>query len=189
MSQPFFESVNLSGGKELVAAFKKLDENLKKATIERVATRTLERIAAAMRSEINSISTNTDKGFPGDRLWPYMRRGRMVSPGLARAKVSTAIAVIPLGSKQRRLYIGRRIGVTGKSGAFYGRLIEKGFSIVRKGRMRGWVKGKKDIPGKWVFFRLFKRLKPGAEATAVQEFTDFINEWGRIKSTPSKDQS
>lgn len=190
MSRPFFDGVELSGGADIVAAFKKLERDIQVTLVEQVADQTLGRIAQAMRAEVGSLRTRTDEPYTGKggdgRKWPYIRKKRPATPGLARAKVTSAIAVIPLGAQQRRLYVGKRIGVTGKSGAFYGRLMEKGFMVRRKGRMRGWVKSDTKIPGKWMFLKLFKRLQPGAEAQAVAAFTEFIREWtAPIKSTPS----
>jgi hypothetical protein len=189
MSRPFFDGIEVSGGEDIVAAFKKLERDIQISLVERVADETLGRIAEAMRAEVGSLRTRTDEPYTGKggdgRKWPYIRKKRPATPGMARTKVSSSIAVIPLGSQQRRLYVGKRIGVTGKSGAFYGRLMEKGFMVRRKGRMRGWVKSDTKIPGKWMFLKLFKRLQPGAEAQAVAAFTEFIRDW----TAPAKSKS
>ena len=191
MSQAFMDQVKVEGGDAVVQAFKKFTADVQKDLIETLADRQLGQIAQAMRSEVLSLRTRTDEAYArkgSGRRWPYLKRGVEVTPGTARAKVASSIAVIPLGSKQRRLYIGKRVGVTGKSGAFYGRLMEKGFVIRRKGRMRGWVRGEKTIPGKWMFFRLFKRLKPGVEAETVQEFKYFVDTWTHT-ATRSRDRN
>lgn len=177
MSQAFMEKVEVVGGANVLKAFKAFASELQKDLVETIADRQLGEIAQAMRAEVLALRTKTDETYTRKgtgRRWPYLRRGVEMSPGTARQKVASAIAVVPLGSKQRRLYVGKRIGVTGRSGAFYGRLMEKGFMLRRSG---GWVKSDRQIPGKWPLYRAFKRLKPGAEAEVVREFTEFIGAW------------
>lgn len=177
MSDQFLSQVKVDGGDAVVRAFKKFTADVQKELIETLADRQLGQIAQAMRSEVLSLRTRTDEAYTrkgSGRRWPYLKRGVEVTPGTARQKVASSIAVIPLGSKQRRLFVGKRVGVTGRSGSFYGRLIEKGFKLKAAG---GWVRSDRQIPGKWPFYRLFKRLKPGVEAEVVREFTDFIQSW------------
>lgn len=177
MSQQFLSQVKLEGGDAVVRAFNQFTADVKKDLVETVADRQLQQVAQAMRGEVLSLRTRTDEAYTrrgSGRRWPYLKRGVEVAPGTAREKVASSIAVLPLGSKQRRLFVGKRVGVTGRSGSFYGRLIEKGFRLKRVG---GWVKSDRVIPGKWPFYRLFKRIKPGVEAEVVREFTDFINRW------------
>ena len=177
MSQQFLSQVKLEGGDAVVRAFNQFTADVKKDLVETVADRQLQQVAQAMRGEVLSLRTRTDEAYTrrgSGRRWPYLKRGVEVAPGTAREKVASSIAVLPLGSKQRRLFVGKRVGVTGRSGSFYGRLIEKGFRLKRVG---GWVQSDRVIPGKWPFYRLFKRIKPGVEAEVVREFTDFINRW------------
>lgn len=177
MSQQFLSQVKLEGGDAVVRAFNQFTAEVQKDLVETVADRQLQQVAQAMRGEVLSLRTRTDEAYTrkgSGRRWPYLKRGVEVAPGTAREKVASSIAVLPLGSKQRRLFVGKRVGVTGRSGSFYGRLIEKGFRLKRVG---GWVKSDRVIPGKWPFYRLFKRIKPGVEAEVVREFTDFIERW------------
>jgi hypothetical protein len=177
MSQAFMDQVKISGGADVLKAFKAFSSELQKDLVETLADRQLGQIAQAMHAEVLALRTKTDETYTRKgtgRRWPYLRRGAEVSPGTARNKVASAIAVVPLGSKQRRLYVGKRVGVTGRSGAFYGRLMERGFMLRRSG---GWVKSDRQIPGKWPLYRAFKRLKPGAEAEVVRELTEFIGAW------------
>lgn len=184
MSQQFLSQVKLQGGDAVVRAFNQFTSDVKKDLVETVADRQLQQVAQAMRGEVLSLRTRTDEAYTrkgSGRRWPYLKRGVEVAPGTAREKVASSIAVLPLGSKQRRLFVGKRVGVTGRSGSFYGRLIEKGFKLKAAG---GWVRSDRQIPGKWPFYRLFKRIKPGVEAEVVREFADFINRW--TGSTASK---
>lgn len=177
MSQQFLSQVKLEGGDAVVRAFNQFTAEVQKDLVETVADRQLQQVAQAMRGEVLSLRTRTDEAYTrkgSGRRWPYLKRGVEVAPGTAREKVASSIAVIPLGSKQRRLFVGKRVGVTGRSGSFYGRLIEKGFRLKRVG---GWVRSDRQIPGKWPLYRIFKRLKPGVEAEVVREFTDFIERW------------
>lgn len=177
MSQQFLSQVKLEGGDAVVRAFKQFTAEVQKDLVETLADRQLGQVAQAMRAEVLSLRTRTDEAYTrkgSGRRWPYLKRGVEVAPGTAREKVASSIAVIPLGSKQRRLFVGKRVGVTGRSGSFYGRLIEKGFKLKAAG---GWVRSDRQIPGKWPLYRIFKRLKPGVEAEVVREFTDFINRW------------
>lgn len=177
MSQQFLSQVELDGGDAVVRAFKQFTAEVQKDLVETLADRQLGQVAQAMRGEVLSLRTRTDEAYTrkgSGRRWPYLKRGVEVAPGTAREKVASSIAVIPLGSKQRRLFVGKRVGVTGRSGSFYGRLIEKGFRLKRVG---GWVRSDRQIPGKWPLYRIFKRLKPGVEAEVVREFTDFIERW------------
>jgi len=177
MSQQFLSQVKIEGGDAVVRAFKQFTADVQKDLVETLADRQLGQVAQAMRSEVLSLRTRTDEAYTrkgSGRRWPYLKRGVEISPGTARQKVASSIAVIPLGSKQRRLFVGKRVGVTGRSGSFYGRLIEKGFKLKRVG---GWVKTDREIPGKWPLYRVFKRMKPGVEAEVVREFTDFIERW------------
>jgi len=177
MSQQFLSQVKLEGGDAVVRAFNQFTAEVQKDLVETLADRQLGQVAQAMRAEVLSLRTRTDEAYTrkgSGRRWPYLKRGVEISPGTARQKVASSIAVIPLGSKQRRLFVGKRVGVTGRSGSFYGRLIEKGFKLKRVG---GWVKTDREIPGKWPLYRLFKRMKPGVEAEVVREFTDFIERW------------
>lgn len=177
MSQQFLSQVKLEGGDAVVRAFNQFTADVKKDLVETLADRQLGQVAQAMRAEVLSLRTRTDEAYTrkgSGRRWPYLKRGVEVAPGTAREKVASSIAVIPLGSKQRRLFVGKRVGVTGRSGSFYGRLIEKGFKLKAAG---GWVRSDRQIPGKWPLYRIFKRLKPGVEAEVVREFTDFIERW------------
>lgn len=177
MSQQFLSQVELDGGDAVVRAFKQFTAEVQKDLVETLADRQLGQVAQAMRAEVLSLRTRTDEAYTrkgSGRRWPYLKRGVEVAPGTAREKVASSIAVIPLGSKQRRLFVGKRVGVTGRSGSFYGRLIEKGFKLKAAG---GWVRSDRQIPGKWPLYRIFKRLKPGVEAEVVREFTDFIERW------------
>lgn len=176
MSQEFLSQVKLEGGDAVVRAFSKFTSEVQKNLVETLADRQLGQVAQAMRAEVLSLRTRTDEPYTrkgSGRRWPYIKRGVEIWPGTARQKVASSIAVIPLGSKQRRLFVGKRLGVTGRSGSFYARLIERGFKL-RAGK---WVKKDIQIPGKWPLYRLFKRMKPGVEAEVVREFTDFVERW------------
>lgn len=58
MSRPFFDGVELSGGADIVAAFKKLERDIQITLVEEVADQTLGRIAEAMRAEVSSLRTD-----------------------------------------------------------------------------------------------------------------------------------
>lgn len=182
---PFLKDIALRGGEDLVANFKKLDKGLREVAVTNTAEAVLNTLAAEMRTAVRGLETKTDlphtpgrKSSATGRWWYYKN-----APGTVRNKIATAVTVMPLGSKQQKYFVGKRLGIAGKSGSFYGRLLERGHRLTHFFRHK--LKKEKQIPGRWMFYRTFARLKPAMRGQAFQEFSDFIRRWAPEKTGDS----
>jgi hypothetical protein len=182
---PFLKDIAVRGGDRLVANYRAMTQELRDKAVTETAESVLNRLASEMRTAVTSLETRTDspmvsRKVKGGRWWPYKD-----APGTVRNKIASAVTVMPLGSQQQKYFVGRRLGIAGKSGSFYGRLLERGHRLTRFFGFR--PKKEKTIPGRWMFLRTFNRLKPAIQGEAFSEFQEFITRWNPPPS--SKDGS
>jgi hypothetical protein len=179
----FESAIEFYGGPELLAAYRGMASEIKQSANEAVGEAVLRKIAVAIADAVLSVPTLTDTDqkpgskTPGERWWYYRH-----PTGTQRQKVASAIQTMPLGSKQDRHFVGRRLAIVGQSGQFYGRLIERGFKV--KYYYGEKIKNPKEVPGKWPMSRAFRKLRPEMQLEAIRQFADLIDSLGGKRITP-----
>lgn len=177
----FLDSVKLQGGEELVKRFKAMNDEFKTTGVDAVATRVLQASLTYLQQSIRNLPTKTDeerqpdapKGS-GARWWHYKW-----PVGTAREKFAQSLYVVELGSKQSRYFAGARIASVGSSGTFYGRLIERGFTVSRYFNVK--LKKPVEVPGRFILWRAFKRARPEMQQQAVIQFKELMEDLGKSK--------
>jgi len=179
----FIDAIKLEGGDELVKRFKALNDEFKTTGVDAVATRVLQASLTYLQQSIRNLPTKTDeeqqpdapKGS-GARWWPYKYHA-----GTARQKFAESLKVVELGSKQSRYFAGARISSVGSSGTYYGRLIERGFTVRNYFRVK--LKKPVDVPGRFILWRAFKRARPEMQEQAVIQFRELMLDLDKAKHT------
>lgn len=177
----FIDAIKLEGGDELVKRFKALNDEFKTTGVDAVATRVLQASLTYLQQSIRNMPTKTDeerqpdapKGS-GARWWPYK-----YPVGTAREKFANSLSVVELGSKQSRYFAGARIASSGSSGTFYGRLIERGFTVSRYFKVK--LKKPVEVRGRFILWRAFKRARPEMQEQAVVQFRELMEDLGKSK--------
>lgn len=177
----FLDAVKLEGGDELVKRFKSMSDEFKTIGVQAVSTAVLQKSVSYLQQSIRNLPTKTDeeqqpdapKGS-GARWWPYKW-----PVGTAREKFANSLSVVELGSKQSRYFAGARIASVGRSGTFYGRLIERGFTVSRYFNVK--LKKPVEVPGRFILWRAFKRSRPEMQAEAIRQFAALMEDLGKSK--------
>jgi len=177
----FLDAVKLEGGDELVKQFKSMSDEFKTIGVQAVSTVVLRKSVTYLQQAIRNLPTKTDlEQKPGAaagsqyRWWPYK-----FPTGTAREKFASSLDVVGLGAKQERYFSGARIAVVGKSGSFYGRLIERGFTV--KNYFRNKLRNPVEVAGRFILWRAFKRARPEMEAEAIRQFAALMEDLGKSK--------
>lgn len=177
----FLDAVKIEGGDELVKRFKSMSDEFKTIGVQAVSTVVLRKSVAYLQQAIRNLPTKTDKEQKpgalkgsGERWWPYR-----FQPGTAREKFATSLYVVGLGTQQERYFSGARIAAVGKSGSFYGRLIERGFTV--KNYFRTKFRKPVEVPGRFILWRAFKRAQPEMQAEAIRQFSALMEDLGKTK--------
>jgi len=181
----FLDAMKLEGGEELVKRFRAMNNDFKTISADAIATRVLQKSVAYLQQAIRNLPTKTDeerqpdapKGS-GARWWPYKW-----PVGTARNKFAQSLHVVELGSKQSRYFAGARIASVGSSGTFYGRLIERGFTVSRYFKVK--LKKPVEVPGRFILWRAFKRARPEMQQQAIIQFKELMDDLGKSKRVRS----
>lgn len=174
-------AISIYGIAELRDQYEKLSKELGQKLAREIGIKALEPIRVAMSSEIMSAKYKSDLPFSrkkkrGHRRWPLANL--RASPGHARRSWAKSLRIVPLGSLQTARYEGARILATGKSGSFYGRLIERGHRLTNYWRAKA-PPGKK-VRGRYLAKRVFKQMENAAFLRAYREyFNAFLKLDGR----------
>lgn len=177
----FLDAVKLEGGDELVKQFKSMSDEFKTIGVQAVSTAVLQKSVSYLQQAIRNLPTKTDlEQKPGAeagsqyRWWPYK-----FEAGTAREKFASSLYVVGLGSRQERYFSGARIAAVGKSGSFYGRLIERGFTV--KNYFRRKLRNPVEVAGRFILWRAFKRSRPEMQAEAIRQFAALMEDLGKSK--------
>lgn len=181
----FLDAVKLEGGDELVKRFKAMNDEFKTIGVDAVATSVLQKSLDYLKQAIRNLPTKTDEERQPDapqgsgaRWWPYN-----FPVGTAREKFAGSLYVVELGSRQSRYFSGARIASVGKSGTFYGRLIERGFTVSNFFRVK--LKKPVEVPGRFILWRAFSRARPEMQQQAVIQFKELMDDLGKSKRARS----
>jgi len=174
-------AIAVFGMAELRAQYVKLSKEIGRDLAAQIGAEVLEPIRVAISSEIMSAKYKSDLPYSrkkkrGHRNWPLA--GLRASPGHARRSWARSLRIVPLGSLQSARYEGARILATGKSGSFYGRLIERGHRLTNYWREKA-PPGKK-VRGRFLAKRVFKAMQDAAFLRAYRlYFNAFLKLDGR----------